>query len=428
MKKKIIVLYSHNPSRLAHLNKLNSLRNKYEITLVMDKKDNLKWQSKFVDKVIEINMEDSLKYKENLFKELGEIDGVLNLSELCVPLGAQISDYYSLPGIKSDMVISSRNKYKMRDLASNLGIPIPKYYLFNENNKEEISKLEYPLIVKPLIGGGSGLIKKVHNYIELESGIKKMSTLGEAYKKDPLFLSHSQENKLNFIVEEVIGGEVTYNSKLPYEIGEISVESIYYNGQCKILAIHDKNLPKNGPYFEEHMWSTPTRIPSFLIEKALEYVKKIHKTTNSYILHTEFRTIGKQLILLEFGARMGGGPIYSSILASTGIDLIEVLIEISLRKKPNLNEKFKYPTITHCIWARNPGEIVEIKGLSSAVMNPFYDTLQIYDDIGDMVFRAPKSTRANGHIRFVNNLDNNFENLEKSVLTSIEKIKIDTKY
>ena len=52
--------------------------------------------------------------------------------------------------------------------------------------------------------------------------------------------------------------------------------------------------------------------------------------------------------------------------------------------------------------------------------------MQIYDDIGDYVYRAPNSTRACGHIIFRNDVDNNFSVLEDSVLDAISKIKIDT--
>ena len=50
-KKHIIVLYSHNPSRLEHLRKLKKLRDKYIITLVLDENTNTYFQNTkgFVD-------------------------------------------------------------------------------------------------------------------------------------------------------------------------------------------------------------------------------------------------------------------------------------------------------------------------------------------------------------------------------------------
>ena len=70
------------------------------------------------------------------------------------------------------------------------------------------------------------------------------------------------------------------------------------------------------------------------------------------------------------------------------------------------------------------GQITQIKGLSAAVFNPFYMGMQIYDDIGDYVYRAPNSTRACGHIIFRNDVDNNFSVLEDSVLDAIAKAEV----
>ena len=198
---------------------------------------------------------------------------------------------------------------------------------------------------------------------------------------------------------------------------------VFFDNQTHILAIHDKNIPNNGPYFEEYMWSTPSRIPQNLIEKAFKYVDKIHRNLGSYVLHTEFRTFKDELILIEFGARLGGGPIYSSVLTSTTNDYIEILIDLSLGERPKLKKGISYPTLTHCLWAQKQGKLKNISGLSKGVFRPFYYDIQIYDDIGDLLLRAPKSTRANGHIVFKNDLDNDFEKLETSVMEAIETIK-----
>ena len=428
-KKHIVVLYSDNPSRLDHLNKLNSLRKKYYITLIMDKKDDKEWQSKFVDEKILIEMNLAIENIDDIVKLIiknKKPDGIINLSELCVPLYASLTQKFKLNGITEEMALISRDKYLMRKFSKKLGIKVPNFYIIDDKINSILKKIKFPVIVKPIIGGGSGLIKKIERKKDFFLEIDKLYKNGELYKKDPLFKKYLKNNNLSFIVEEIVEGQTQFETIFPYKVGEISVESIWFNNELYILAIHDKPIPSNGPYFEEHIWSTPTRISEKLQEKAKEYVYKIHKNTQSPVLHTEFRTYENELVLLEFGARLGGGPIYNSILTSTSNDYIEILIDISLNKKPKINKIKKYPTITHCLWTSKEGKLKNIEGLSKGILNPFYNKLQIYDDINEKIFRAPLSTRAQGHIVFCNNLDNDFKKLEESVKDALEKIKINS--
>ncbi len=432
-KQNLLVLYSHNPSRLDHLLKVNLLRKHYRVTLVLDSKDVKDWHKKFVDEILEVSMTNSLVDLDIIvskIKAIGMPDAILNLSEVCVPLHAALANIFNLVGMPPEIARIARNKYFMRRFAKDLGIPIPKFLLWNsDTSMEAVSTITFPAILKPSIGGGSGIIKRFETFQEFCESKDYYINLAKMYSKDPLFSETLDKNgKIQFVLEELIGGETQFDTKFPYPVGEVSVESVFFDGQCKILAIHDKMLPANGPFFEEYLWSTPSRIPKKLKDKAFAYVSKIHQALGAgvYVLHTEFRTFSDELVLLEFGARMGGGPIYTSVKLSTSNDFIDILIALSKGNIPEFSQTTPKPTITHCLWNSSEGQITQIKGLSAAVFNPFYMGMQIYDDIGDYVYRAPNSTRACGHIIFRNDVDNNFSVLEDSVLDAISKIKIDT--
>ena len=170
MKKNILVLYSDNPSRLAHINKINSLRKHYSFTLILDKKDFKEWLSKFVDNIITIEMNRSLLDIEDIVKKIekiGKPDGILNLSELCVPLHSALATIFNLPGMKSDKALIARNKYLMRQFSKELEIPIPKFILVDDKFEEKVKELTFPIILKPTIGGGSGIVRRFETLSEL---------------------------------------------------------------------------------------------------------------------------------------------------------------------------------------------------------------------------------------------------------------------
>ncbi|WP_214483800.1 ATP-grasp domain-containing protein [Bacillus sp. SM2101] len=428
-KKHILFLYSHNPSRLAHLRKINSLRNKFEITLIMDHSHEKNWQRRYVDHLITISMKDVYKDFNEIVNKIQNIkkpDGIVNLSEACVPLHSLLSNYWNLIGPSERVVDIARDKYLMRKLCNELSIPIPNFSIIIDNLEKACNDLEFPIIVKPVIGGGSTLVKRFSSLEDLTTEIGELRELAiDIYRKDSLFEKKlTPEGNIPFIAEEIIGGETQFDTMFPYGVGEISVESIYYNGKTVILAIHDKPIPSNGPYFEEYIWSTPSRIPESLKEKAESYVSRIHEELGEgcYVLHTEFRTFKDDLILLEFGARLGGGPIYRSVLQSTGNDFIEVLIDISCGNTPDIKLNNPKPTITHCLWAPMEGNITAITGESTVVLDPLYREHQIYDDVGEKALRAPKSSRSNGHIVF-KNTKFDFVELEKSVVSAIDKFR-----
>lgn len=428
-KKHIIVLYSHNPSRLEHLRKLKKLRNEYQITLILDENTDIKFQKDYVDNIIKVPMK---KVYENIdsivtkIKDIGNPDGIINISEMCVPLHSLLCRKFNILGPDERIVEIGRNKYEMRKFCKDLNIPVPKFELLTGDIAEKCDKLKFPVVVKPTIGGGSTLVRRFENKKELLAGIYDLVKIAnEKYKNDALYEKYADsEGNVPFIAEEIIGGDIMFKTNFPFKVGEISVESIYYKGKTIVLAIHDKPIPANGPYFEEYIWSTPTRIPEKLQEKAQEYVSKIHKNLGEgcYVLHTEFRTFEEDLMLLEFGARLGGGPIYKSLLHSTGNDYLEILISLSMRMEPKLDLDTHINTITHCLWAEKEGTIKKIIGEPIAIWDAYYCEHQIYDDVGELAVRAPKSCRSNGHIVYKGN-DISFEELEKRVIKGLENFK-----
>ena len=431
-KKHIIVLYSHNPSRLEHLRKLKKLRDKYIITLVLDENTDTESQKDYVDNILKVPMK---KVYENIdeivkkIKKIGVPDGIINVSEMCVPLHSLLCEKFDLLGPDDNIVRIGRNKYEMRKFCKDLNIPVPKFELLNGDLDSKCNNLKFPVVVKPTIGGGSTLVKRFENKKDLLEGIDDLVKIAnERYQNDALYLKYADEKgSIPFIAEEIIGGDMMFQTNFPFKIGEISVESIYYEGETTVLAIHDKPIPANGPYFEEYIWSTPTRIPQKLQEKAKEYVSRIHENLGQgcYVLHTEFRTFRDDLILLEFGARLGGGPIYKSLLHSTGNDYLEILINLSMRIKPKVNKDTNINTITQCLWADKEGIIQKIVGEPKAVWDAYYCEHQIYDDVDELAVRAPKSCRSNGHIVYKGN-DISFDELEKRVMKGLKNFRVIT--
>lgn len=430
MKPLILVLNSGNPSRIHHLKKISSLKEQYEILLIIDSKSSVLDQKPYAHHTFQIDMSRLDIELDDLIQNIESIGtpkAILNLSEFMVPLQARLVTRFQLPGPDERMAKIGREKDIMRAFCENLEIPIPRYKRVTSKNLSEVQNFRFPVVVKPSMGGGSQLVQRCESWEELQLMYPLLSESGKkAFAKEAVgFQAIQNEGELPFIVEELIGGTVDYPSLFPYRVGEISVESVFDGNKVQVLAIHDKPLRSNGPHFEEFIWSTPSRISEDLQKKAAHYVEKIHRALGkgALVLHTEFRTLGEDLVILEFGVRMGGAAIYRSVLHSTGIDMIEVLIGLGLGKELDVPEWKAIPTITHALWAEQQGRVSHIHGEKEVLKIPGYKEHDIFDHAGVEVVRAPLSTRANGHIVFQSNLG--FEEVESHLTDALSILWIE---
>ncbi len=424
----LVVLYIYSPSRLSHIRKIRSLRNEFEVTILHAKVPYLDYIHEFCHHAIAVDTTNSDENFASIAQQLSLLptpDAVINLSEPFLPIHSRLCQHFALPGPSEQAVEVGRNKYNMRVFARELKIPIPNFFVVTADTIEQCKELVFPVIAKPVMGCGSILVERFQSYKEL---VQNFSRLDEAATQ--VFSKDSQYRQTvvqgyPFIIEEIVGGEVLYRTSFPVSVGEISVESVFYNDNVEVLAVHDKPLPNNGPYFEEVGYSTPTRIPIEHQQQAFDYVSRIHRKLGPgcIVLHTEFRTLQDSLVLIEFGVRMGGGAIYNSLLASTQTDFIDVQIDIALGRKVRISRGKPVPTITQYLFPKKQGRIIAIEGEPALVREPTYVEHQIYDDVGNMAFRAPMATRSTMHVLF---RDAEFPALEQRVLKAVGNFTIHT--
>lgn len=426
----ILVLYSHNPSRLAHLRKIASLRDCFEFTLLMDEQQAVGWQAGFVDRVVQLPLTDTASNSAAILRRVGDLRkpaGILHLSEPCLPLQVLLCEHYGLRGPSRRAAEVGRNKHEMRKFAHSLGIPIPRFTRVTGATLERARELHFPVVAKPIIGGGSTLVQRFDDYEGLAREFGALQRAAAAQYGHDSQTGETLADRAEgypFVVEELVGGTTLFPTSLPAAVGEISVESVAFDGEVHVLAIHDKPLPSNGPHFEELVISTPTRIPPSHVEMARDFVGRIHGALGpgSYVLHTEFRTLPEGLVLLEFGIRIGGGPVYRSVLLSTGNDFIEILIDLGLGRRPVIRSDRALPTITPLLFAPSAGRIRAFKGESKLMTSPVYVEHQLYDDIGHVVARAPLSSRCNAHVTFQSS--RGFEHLERGLADALSGFEI----
>ena len=180
-----------------------------------------------------------------------------------------------------------------------------------------------------------------------------------------------------------------------------------------------------GPFFEEIYFTTPSRLSKTIQADLIDLSKRAHEALNINIgaTHTEFRVTSEgKLVILESAARMGGGPVYRSVLTSTGVDLVHSIMDLSLGICPDLSKIEKKPTGFYLFFANQEGWISSINGVSEVEKDPAVVEIEMYKKIGDRVDLPPKVFQAHGHMIVKSN---NLDLLDKKVVELSSLIKIE---
>lgn len=300
-----------------------------------------------------------------------DVDGVRKLAEEIEPNGimtlatdmpmraiAAATSSLGLPGITMDTAIKSTDKGEMIKAFEQHGVEHPWYFIVDtpECFDTVVDKVTFPCVIKPTDNAGNRGVSYVANKQELV----------DAYK-----YSYDNSRSGHVIIEEYMEGE------------EVSVEIIVYKGQVHILAITDK-LTLGKPYFVEVGHAEQSQKSKEVRDAIVDLAKRAVKAVgiDNSPAHVEIMVTKDGPKMVELGSRMGGGCITTHLVPlSTGIDMIECVMDLSLGLGPDLTPKFdKGSALRHIVGVE--GTIEAIDGLDQARKIPGVVEVTMLKEIG----------------------------------------------
>lgn len=248
------------------------------------------------------------------------IDGILTTSDAPVNVVAAVGEKFHLPAMSVETARLCTNKYLQRECFRTNNIKTPLYRIVKNGEcpKELMNNALFPLIVKPVDSSASRGVQKVENVDELKSAIQE---------------ADSNSRSHTVIIEEFIEGQ------------EFSVESFSQNGETHIIAITQKQtIGEEYGCFVEDTHIEPAMISEnvkHLIEaEVLAATKALG--SNNCPNHTEVKVNADGAFIIESACRLGGDYITSDLVPlSTGVNMMENLIRVSIGEPADLEIKFK---------------------------------------------------------------------------------------
>jgi biotin carboxylase len=181
---------------------------------------------------------------------------------------------------------------------------------------------------------------------------------------------------------------------------EVALEGLLIDGALTTLALFDKPDPLDGPYFEETIYVTPSRLPAaaqaLISEAAQRAAAALGLRTGP--VHAELRLNERGAWIVEVAARSIGGLCSSTLRFGDGTSLEEIILRQAAQLDLTSLEREQRPAGTMMIPIPAAGRLQEVRGLAEAQAVAGIDEITISIPCGEQVVPLPRATRYLGFI------------------------------
>ncbi len=284
-----------------------------------------------------------------------QVDGVLvGVADILVPSYCKVCDALGLPCYATQQIVDVfAFKDVFKSTCERYGVHgIPEYYLDAEMKREDLDKIQYPVMIKPVDNGGGVGMTVAYNEEELVEGVKK--ALDASYKK-------------RFIVEKYMLCD------------DMGMYYTFKDGHCSASCIYDRyttdeqpglsRVCLGGTYPSKHLDEYFERMHP----NALRLFKEIG-IKNGVLMLSGFYENG-EFYVYDTGFRLQGEAPHLLMKAIHGFDQREMLIRFALTgSEGSVNLETDDDTRLRGKWASTlwfllkQGHIAQIEGLDE------YDT------------------------------------------------------
>jgi hypothetical protein len=248
------------------------------------------------------------------------VDGILALGDRPAVAAAYVARGLGLQYNHPASVEACRSKLRMREVFRDAGLRVPWFRVvaLQPASEPALLGISYPCVLKPLSLSASTGVIRANNREEFLAAAGRVRRVLES----PEILSSREANLDQMMVEGYMPGK------------EVAVEGLLSDGELRVLAIFDKADPLEGPFFEETIYVTPSRVGEAQLSEikrcAADAVRALGLSQGP--VHAEFRINEEGVWPLEIAPRPIGGLCARALrFANEASDEVIGLEELLLR-------------------------------------------------------------------------------------------------
>ncbi len=173
------------------------------------------------------------------------LKAIVATDEETTVLAAAASEALGLTHNSAQSVAIAGNKHRLRTLLFEAGLPSPRFLLVSvgDNPVHAAREVIYPCVLKPLaLSASRGVIRVDDSAAFVAAFHRIVRILGQAD------IPAGADTARFILVEDYIPGV------------EFALEGLLDAGRLNVLALFDKPDPLEGPFFEESIYVTPSRL------------------------------------------------------------------------------------------------------------------------------------------------------------------------
>jgi len=245
------------------------------------------------------------------------LDAVVGVDDLTAITAAAIAERLGLRANVVAAVTAARDKFQMRQCLAAAGVRVPRFRRIALKDDPVLAArgVAFPCVLKPLALSASRGVIRADNIDQFMAAFKRISAL--LTREDV----------------EVTGDAAQFLLAEQYIAGlEVALEGLLVDGKLNSLALFDKPDPLVGPFFDETLYVTPSRLPADVQDavRATTAAACAALGLREGPIHAELRVNEDGPWILEVAARSIGGLCSRTLRFGTGMSLEELILRQAL--------------------------------------------------------------------------------------------------
>ncbi len=334
------------------------------------------------------------------FADTYPITAIVGVDDDTTLLATTASAALGLPHNPVASAKATRDKYRLRDTLSANGVSVPAYQRFSisEDPAEIVGvgapnpystdiPVSFPCVIKPLSLSASRGVIRADTPAEFVAAFQRTTKLLHALQEATEITSQEHASQY-LLVEDYIPGI------------EVALEGILLDGELKVLALFDKPDPLEGPFFEETLYITPSRLSEDIQDALYDATAEAADALGLQHgpVHAELRYNADGAHLIEIAARTIGGLCSRTLRFGTGMSLEEVVIRHAIGQPVAALQREQQAAGVMMIPVPKAGILGEVRGKTAAYHVDGIVEVSITIPIGGEVVPLPEGARYLGFI------------------------------
>ena len=320
------------------------------------------------------------------FSRRHRIDAVVGVDDDTSVAAASIAAALGLRHNPPAAVRLARHKGRMRDTFERAGVPSPRHRVFRleEGPLAAAAAVRYPCVLKPTFLAASRGVIRADDPAQFHDAWQRIASI----LAEPEVARRGGEAAGEILVEDFVPGR------------EVAVEGLLTGGGLRVLALFDKPDPLDGPFFEETIYVTPSRLPR---EEQARVAAVTGQAASALGLtegpiHAELRLNDSGVWPVEVAARSIGGLCSRTLRFGTGISLEELILRHALGQSVDGIARGERASGVMMIPIPAAGVLESVAGLEDARAVPGIEQVTISAHVGQRLVPLPEGARYLGFV------------------------------